>query len=99
MRKIIGLVGIVAFMALYLVMHLYPEIPRTALGWLALFILGIPAWIFIEWLGEVILGSTFFKNSSRSLRIILGVPTVILLCGVAFFVVSFVNQYVKSAGG
>ncbi|WMS89021.1 hypothetical protein [Pleionea litopenaei] len=98
MRKIVGFCGIVGFIAIYLVLHFYPEIPRSILGWVALFMLGIPAWLFLEWLGEVTLSSTFFQNRSRSVRIMLGVPIVILLGGVALLVISFVRHFINYAG-
>ncbi|ACV26451.1 hypothetical protein [Kangiella koreensis] len=99
MRKIIGFCGFVGFIVIFLVMHFYPKISRSMLGWVALFMLGIPAWLFLEWLGEITLSSTFFQNRSRSVRIMLGVPTVILLGGVALIVISFVRHFINYAGG
>lgn len=78
MRKIIGFFGVVGFIALFLVIHFYPEIPSSTLGWVALFLLGIPAWLFIEFVGKIVLSSDFFKNHSSSVRILLGIPTIIL---------------------
>ncbi len=99
MRKIIGCCGFIGFVVIFLVIHFYPEIPRSILAWVALLMLGIPAWIFLEWLGDITLSSSFFKNRSRSIRIMLGVPTVILLGGIALIVISFVRHFINYAGG
>jgi len=94
-----GVLAFIGFIAIFLVMDFYPEIPRTGFGWLALFLLGLPAWLFLDWLGALVLGSDFFKKRSSSFRIVVGVPTVILLSGIAFVVVVFVNNFVGHVGG
>ncbi|WP_144394367.1 hypothetical protein [Pleionea sediminis] len=99
MRKIIGYVAVVVFIVAFLIMHFYPSIPRTILSWSALIILGLPAWFFLEWLGGAVLGSEFFKNRSRFVRIILGVPTLLLLMGATFMVITLVNKFISYAGG
>jgi hypothetical protein len=56
MNRILSILGIVAFCAAFLAWTFYPEIPSSVLGWGALIIIGIPAYIFLESLGETILG-------------------------------------------
>lgn len=99
MRKIISFGAIAVFITVFLTMHFYPSIPRTLLGWVALFMLGLPAWFFLEWLGKTVLSSSFFKNRSRPVRIMLGVPALILLGGIAMYVISFINHSINYAGG
>lgn len=99
MGKLIGIIGFLGFIAIFLVMHFYPQIPRTFFGWIALVLLGLPAWMFLEWLGEIVLRSKFYGNRGSLVRVMLGVPTVIILMGIAFITISFVNQFVSYAGG
>src|SRR6185295_192403 len=65
----------------------YPVIPKTVLGWVSLFVIGIPSWFFLEWLGDRVLGSRFFTRLSSAARIALGIPVLILLIVVAAFVI------------
>jgi hypothetical protein len=90
---------VLAFIAAYLAWTFYPEIPTSFMGWIALIVIGIPAYLFIEWLGESTLGSSFFKNKSSFTRIILGVPVAIVLVGVALIVFVFVRQLINAVGG
>jgi hypothetical protein len=99
MGKIIGIVGIVGFIAVFLVLHFYPSIPRSFFGWVALFTLGLPTWIFLEWFGDYVFQSAFFKKRSGAVRILLGVPTAIVLIAVVYFIVGIVNKFVEYAGG
>jgi hypothetical protein len=61
----------------------YPLRPRSALGWVALFVIGIPSWALIEWMGSAVLGAHLFKRLSSFGRIALGVPVLIALSLVA----------------
>jgi hypothetical protein len=99
MNRILSILGIVAFCAAFLAWTFYPEIPSSVLGWGALIIIGIPAYIFLEWLGETILGSQFFKNRSSFTRVLLGVPVALILIVIALFVVGFVQQSINAVGG
>ena len=99
MNRILSILGIVAFCAAFLAWTFYPEIPSSVLGWGALIIIGIPAYIFLEWLGETILGSQFFKKRSSFTRVILCVPVALILIAVALFVVGFVQQSINAVGG
>lgn len=65
----------------------YPVIPRTILGWFLLFVIGIPSWFFLEWLGDRVLSARFFSRMSSAARIALGVPVLILLMIIASLVI------------
>lgn len=66
-----------------LVWFYYPVVPRSFLGWSLLFLLGIPTWIAIEWLGSAVLSAKVFSRLSSAGRIALGVPVLIALAAVA----------------
>ncbi|QQX78716.1 hypothetical protein JK628_14185 [Shewanella sp. KX20019] len=99
MNRILSILGEVAFCAAFLAWTFYPEIPSSVLGWGVLIIIGIPAYLFLEWLGETVLGSQFFKNRSSFTRVLLGVPVALVLIVVALFVIGFVQQSVNAVGG
>ena len=65
----------------------YPVIPRSILGWVLLFVVGIPTWLLLEWLGERLLGARVFSRMGRAARIALAVPVLILLLIFGAFVV------------
>jgi hypothetical protein len=99
MYRILSILEIVAICAAFLAWTFYPEIPSSVLGWAALIIIGIPAYIFLEWLGETILGSQFFKNMSSFTRILLGVPVALILIAIAVLIIGFVQQSINAVGG
>jgi hypothetical protein len=86
-RKRIGLLGVallVFFMVGCVLLYLYAAVvPQSMLGWVALFGLGIPTWLFLEWLGEVVLESRVFSRLGSFARIALAVPVLIVLAAVA----------------
>jgi hypothetical protein len=99
MNRILSILGIVVFCAAFLAWTFYPAIPSSLLGWAALILIGIPAYLFLEWLGETVLGSQFFKNRSSFTRVLLGVPVALILLVVALFVIGFVQQSINVVGG
>ncbi|MCO7223514.1 hypothetical protein [Pleionea sp. CnH1-48] len=98
-KEIVGFSCFFAGIVLVLVVTFYPSVPRTPMGWLALFLFGIPAWILLEMLGDFVLGSSFYKNLSSFARILLTIPAVVFLCGVALVIIGVVRRYVFLAGG
>lgn len=99
MYRILGALGVVVLFAAFLAWAFYPDIPGSAAGWVVLIVLGVPAYMFLEWLGDFALGSQFFKNSSSFTRIVLGVPAALVLISIALFVVWFVQQSINVVGG
>lgn len=99
MKKFADIAIAISILGALLVWIFYPDIPKSILGWIALFVIGIPAWLFIEWFGEKVLGSKFIKNRSSGVRILMGIPLVIIVATVAIFVIGFVQQMIQSLGG
>jgi hypothetical protein len=65
----------------------YPAIPRGIFGWALLFVIGVPTWFLLEWLGGRIIGAQFFSQMGRAARIALAVPVLILFLVVAAYIV------------
>ena len=74
----VGVLAIAFFGGALLYLY-YPAEPHSALGWLALFAVGLPTWAFLEWLGNVVLNNRWFNRLSSAARIALGVPAVLVL--------------------
>lgn len=95
----LSIIGFIGFISIFLVIHFYPTVPRSFLGWVALFFIGLPAWLILESTGEFVLGARFFKHMPIWLRILVGVPVVIVLIAFALFVIGFVQNTISSVGG
>ena len=65
----------------------HPITPRSILGWTLLFVIGIPTWLLLEWLGERVLSARFFSRMGRTARIALAVPVLILFLIFAAYIV------------
>jgi putative effector of murein hydrolase LrgA (UPF0299 family) len=52
-------VALVVAMLLWLY---YPTIPGSVIGWVLLFVIGIPTWFLLEWLGTCIVGAQLFSR-------------------------------------
>jgi hypothetical protein len=68
-------------------------VPRSALGWFLLFVLGIPIWFVLEWAGERTFGMKPFPSLSRPLRVLVAVPFAI----VVFLAAGFLSWAVRWA--
>jgi hypothetical protein len=75
----------------------YPTIPRSVLGWVLLFVIGIPSWFFLEWLGGLVLGARFFSRMGRVPRIALAVPILIVLLVIAVYVIHLGQRAIAGA--
>ncbi len=75
----------------------YPTIPRSVLGWVLLFVIGIPTWLLLEWLGERILEAQFFSRIGRTARIALAVPILIVLMSVVTYIVDLGQRAIAGA--
>jgi hypothetical protein len=76
-RLLLVAFGVIAALVAYGLFLLYPAVPKSSLGWLALIVLGIPTILFLEWLGEYIASARVFVRLSRSGRVAVGVPVFI----------------------
>lgn len=95
----LSIIGLVGFLLTFLVAHFYPSVPDSLMSWIALLLLGLPAWILLESVGDFVLGASFFKAMPGWLRITVGVPVVLVLMGVAFIVVLIVQNAIRAVGG
>lgn len=75
----------------------YPTIPRSVLGWVLLFVIGIPTWLLLEWLGERIVGAHFFSRIGRAARIALAVPILILFVIIAAYIIHLGQRAIAGA--
>jgi hypothetical protein len=75
----------------------FPTVPDTVLGWVALFVIGLPTWFFLEWLGTVVLGAKVIARLSSPARIAIGVPLVIALAIVGVFLIRFGQWVIAGA--
>lgn len=96
LRSSLSLLGLVGLLACALLVVYFPAVPKSFLGWAALFLVGLPAWFALEWVGTVVLGSRFFARLSRPMRILLAVPAVAAIMALAVIVVQSVQRLVAS---
>jgi hypothetical protein len=75
----------------------HPTIPRSVLGWVLLFVIGIPTWLLLEWLGERIVGAQFFSRMGRAARIALAVPVLILFLIIAAYIIHLGQRAIAGA--
>jgi len=75
----------------------YPVVPRSFLGWVLLFVIGIPTWFVLEWLGERVLGARIFARVGSAARIALGVPLLILFVIVGAFLIRLGQRAIAGA--
>lgn len=80
-----------------LVWFYFPAVPRSVLGWIALVGLGIPVWIFLEWMGEFVFDSRLFKRRSIVFRVLVGVPVFCAVLAVALACVWAVQAAIVAA--
>jgi len=93
-RGVLTAGGIAVFLVCLLLYTYYPVIPQSLLGWIALIGLGLPTYLFVEWLGDVILGANTFKRRSSVGRVLLAIPVVAILLTVAAVLVLLVQRVV-----
>lgn len=98
LRNVGLLIGAVGLLLCALLYAYFPAVPQSLLGWLALVGLGAPVWIFLQWLGEAVIGSRFFARRSSGFRILLGVPTALAMMGIAWICVRLVQGAVFAVG-
>ena len=79
MRAVATVLALIAVVVAMLMGLYFPTVPKSALGWLALIVIGLPTWIVLELLGEAVLGNRFMARRSPGGRILLAVPVLIVL--------------------
>ena len=98
LRNVVLLTATAGLLLCALLYAYFPAVPHSLSGWAALVGLGLPVWIFLEWLGNTVVGSRFFMRRSSGVRILLGVPTVLAIMGIAWVCVRLVQAAVFTAG-
>lgn len=96
LRSALSLLGLVGLLACVLLLAYFPAVPKSLLGWVALFLAGLPAWFALEWLGTAVFGSQFFTRLSRPIRIVLAVPALSAIMVLAGIVGQFVQRLLGS---
>jgi hypothetical protein len=96
LRSSLSLLGLVGLLVCALLVVYFPVVPKSLLGWVALFLLGLPSWFALEWVGTTVLGSQFFARLSRPMRILLAVPALAAIMVLAVVVGQFVQSVVGS---
>ena len=96
LRNTLLLLGLVGLLTCSLLFAYFPAVPKSLLGWVALFLVGLPAWFALEWVGTTVLGSQFFARLSRPMRILLAVPVLAAIMVLAVVVGQFAQRLVGS---
>ena len=96
LRSALSLLGLAGMLLCALLFIYFPAVPKSALGWLALVLLGLPVRFLLEWLGEVVLGSRFFARKSSTVRIVFAVPVAAALMVLAVVLVGLVQRIILS---
>ena len=96
-RGVLSAAGVAIFLFCFLLLMYFPAVPRTPFGWAALLGLGIPLWVFLEWLGHLVLGSSFYARRSSIGRVLLAIPAVAILVVVAAALIGLVQLAIVSA--
>ena len=96
LRSFLSLLGLVGLLACALLFAYFPAVPRSVLGWVVSFLVGLPSWFALEWVGTTVLGSQFFARLSRPMRILLAVPALATIMILAVVVGQFFQRLVVS---
>jgi hypothetical protein len=73
LRSIGFTVGILGLVATYVLLVFFPAFPRSIVGWLAIFVLGLPAIVAIEYVGNRFFSSRILAERSSAIRVGLAV--------------------------
>ena len=97
-RNLVLLTGAAGLLLCALLFTYFPAVPHSVLGWIVLVALGIPVWIFLQWLGETAAESRFFVRRTSGVRILLGVPVALAIMAIAWVCVRLVQAAILAAG-
>lgn len=88
LRIIIGLTFVAAVGSFFILLDVFPHRPNSLAGWLILVGVGVPLWLLLEWLGEVV----FSKRVGQRVS---GKPFsgTRILYGLGVFLVFFVGMF------
>jgi hypothetical protein len=96
MRRALWLFAIIGVMICFALALYFPAVPRSPLGWTAFVLVGIPVWLFLEWLGAAVLGFRFLSRLPSWGRVAIAVPLVGGFLIVAFAMAWSVRKLIVS---
>ena len=76
---VFGLGGLVA---LYVLFHFYPAVPKSVAGWIAVLFVAFPFLAALEWVGGVMFGRELLADFSSPIRVLLGAVMLLALLAV-----------------
>jgi hypothetical protein len=94
LRKLLAIVWIFGLIVCLLIFIYYPAVPTSILGWATLIFVGIPFWLFLEWLGGAVFEMRFFSRLSSAARIGLAIPVMIILMIASVFLIRAVQSLI-----
>lgn len=87
-RIIFGLLFVAAICAFPILINMFAYRPTSFAGWLIPIGIGVPSWLLVEWLGEVVFSSKVgYRISGRPFsiaRVLYGVVIFLAFWGIAF---------------
>ena len=87
-RIIFGLIFLAGFFTFLILLGIFPHVPNSMTGWVILVGVGVPSWLFLEWLGEKLfskkVGHRISEKPFSGVRILYALGTIL-----AFFVGMF----------
>ncbi len=96
-RRLLIALAVFAGVVAWTLFNWWPAVkPHSFRSGLVLVVVGLPAWLLMEWLGEVTLRKRFDRLSGPS-RITLAIPVVLLVAAIAFALALAVRAMVDAA--
>ena len=76
----------------------YPTVPRGIIGWIALICVGLPTWLVLDRVGNLLFSDDRWRHLSRGTRILLGVPALLALVAFGYGLVWVGRLVIERAG-
>ena len=96
LRSIGVTVGILGLVATYVLLVFFPAFPRSIVGWLAIFFLGLPAIVAIEYVGDRFFSSRILAERSSTTRVGLAVVGLSAIGLAAALIAGLVSTAISS---
>ena len=96
LRSLALIVGIGGLAVVYALVNFYPAFPKSMLGWLAVFLVGMPFLIGLEFVGDLIFGAKHWTKCSAPTRVSLGVVIVVILLIATAPIIMFIAGLINS---
>jgi hypothetical protein len=96
LQFLFGLAVVWLFVAGFLILQLWPDLPKTDLGWFLLVVVGPPVYVagegFFGWLFSESHGKEISNKQFSWLRVTLAFAVVVVLLGLSVLVSSILKQ-------